>query len=81
MVDSQYVQGWMIDGNYAEINRTVGVVMSGKWDHVISQADNLIWTAVAVGIYVLGKYLDVPELYAISGAALVKIKGENGGKP
>ena len=80
MVDSQYLQGWMIDGNYAEIKR-VGVVMAGKWDHVISQADNLIWTAVAILVYVLGKYLNVPELYAISGAALVKIKGENGSKP
>ena len=80
MVDSQYVQGWMIDGNYTEINR-MGVAMAGRWDHVISQVDNWVWVVVAAGVYVLGKYLDVPELYAISGAALVKIKGENGGKP
>lgn len=80
MADGWYLWEWMTDGNYAEVKRVTGVVMAGKWDHVISQVDNLIWTAVAIGVYVLGNQLDIPEIYAISGAALVKIKGENGSK-
>ena len=51
-----------------------------KWAHVISQVDNLIYLVSAVLIYVIGNKLDIPEMYALAGACLVKIKGENGDK-
>ena len=49
-----------------------------KWNHIISQADNVMWTVIAVGVLIAAKYWEIPALNAIAGACLVKIKGENG---
>ena len=48
-----------------------------KYDHVISEFDNLIYLIIAVLISITAKLLDIPELHALSGACLVKIKGES----
>ena len=51
--------------------------ISERWAHVINEVDNWLWLVAAVIIYVIGKKWDIPEMYALAGACLVKIKGES----
>lgn len=50
-----------------------------KWDNVVNEVDNYIWFVMAAAAYIAGKLLNVPELYALAGACLVKVK--QNGKP
>ena len=50
-----------------------------KWDHVISEVDNLIWVVVAIAVHIVAKVFEIPALNAVAGACLVKIK-QNGAK-
>lgn len=48
-----------------------------KWNHLYSQVDNWIWLGLAILVYVIAKYCDIPALNTVGGACLVKIKGDS----
>lgn len=48
------------------------------WKSLIGQVDNWIWFFLAAAAYIAAKVFEIPEMNALAGVCIVKIKAENG---
>ncbi len=49
-----------------------------NWNVLFDQIDNIVWLLLAVAIFVIAKYCEIPALNTVAGACLIKMREPNG---